>query len=357
MLREPYMQLGTDPEFFFDWRGGPCAAEKVLPEKGLAAINRKQQYTRRPKAIFVDGIQAEMNTNAFSNRADIVNEMADAFATLQNHLKTLEGNGDKVTVNFGQCINFDAQFMAGVSEKNKEWLSEPSKNAYGMSPENANVDPKTYYKRIAGGHLHFGLIGSPLYSAFEDHRERAVPLLDIFVGNTCVLMDRDNSVVERRKTYGLAGEYRLPVHGLEYRTPSNFWLYHPLLAQLVFGLGRLAFGVLHETVKFNHDLESRLTETINIEDVIQAIMENDVDLAWKNYHALRPFIVEHCTEQNSGLRPSLLLQFEFFCKMIQEKGLTHWFPEDPLKVWAEWPNSGDDAQWEEWCKRNVIVSQ
>ncbi len=45
----------------------------------------------------------------------------------------------------------------------------------------------------------------------------------------------------RRQMYGLAGEYRLPPHGLEYRTLSNAWLFHPVIANIIFDLARSVF--------------------------------------------------------------------------------------------------------------------
>lgn len=350
MLREPNMLLGTDPEFFFRWKDGPVAAEKVLPENGLAAVHRQHNYQRRAHAIFVDGVQAELNTDAFSNRAALVNGMADAFATLRTHLKALNEKADPVTASFTQAVEFDQKFLDNIAPKNREWLSQPSFNVYGLVPENANVDPKTYLKRIAGGHLHFGLF-QPFMSDYEDHRQQVVPLLDIFVGIPSVLMDRDPAAIERRRTYGLPGEYRLPSHGLEYRVLSNFWLRSPLLAQLVTGLSRLAFGVLYETVQYNNDLEGKLKEKIDISDVIDAILTNDADAALKIYQdVIRPFVVEYCTEANSGLTPGLIPQFDQFLTKIGEKGLDYFFPGDPLDVWADWPAKLDDNQWESWCQ-------
>lgn len=350
MLREPNILHGTDPEFFFSWKGKPLAAEKVLPDNGLSAIHREHKYKRRPHAIFVDGVQAELNTDAFANRATLINGMADAFASLRTHLKSLNDKSEPVTALFTQSIKFDQRFLDNIIPKNRTWLSQPSFNVYGLIPENVNVDPKTYLKRIVGGHLHFGLF-SPFFNEIEDHRQRAVPLLDIFVGLMSVLLDRDPAAVERRKTYGLPGEYRLPAHGLEYRVLSNFWLRSPILAQMVMGFSRLAFGVLNETVMYNHDLEGRLKEKIDIGDVISAILANDADAALKIYtDVIKPFVIEHCLPSNSGLNPDLIPQFDHFLSVVRTKGLDYFFPGDPLETWCNWPDAIDDHQWERWCQ-------
>jgi len=42
----------------------------------------------------------------------------------------------------------------------------------------------------------------------------------------------------RREYYGLAGEYRLPPHGLEYRSLSCAWIFHPKAAATILDLAR-----------------------------------------------------------------------------------------------------------------------
>jgi hypothetical protein len=67
-----------------------------------------------------------------------------------------------------------------------------------------------------------------------------IRLLDFFVGIPTVLLDNPEQQRQRRKQYGMAGSYRTPDHGFEYRTLSNFWAFKPLYLYLVFGLARFA---------------------------------------------------------------------------------------------------------------------
>ena len=75
----------------------------------------------------------------------------------------------------------------------------------------------------------------------------------------------------RRQFYGLAGEFRLPPHGLEYRTLSNFWLYHRSLAHLVFGVARAAFCYAL------HGLRGKFN--VSEEDVQHIVNTNDAKAA------------------------------------------------------------------------------
>lgn len=111
----------------------------------------------------------------------------------------------------------------------------PSQNVYGMLGEGV-FDARKLRYRFAGGHIHLGY-------RFEPKKiESLVKLLDAILGVWSVgaAAKFDNPI--RRKYYGLAGEYRLPEHGLEYRTLSNFWLAHPGLANLVLMLARAIFS-------------------------------------------------------------------------------------------------------------------
>src|SRR5690606_38791590 len=113
--------------------------------------------------------------------------------------------------------------------------------------------------------------------------------LDLVVGIPSVLMDRDPSNIERRKLYGRAGEYRLPAHGFEYRTPSNFWLTSYPLMSLVFGLARMAVqmaGSPHYQLYLREFFSEYSTK-----EVEHAINSNDFNLAYKIYNSIEKKLI------------------------------------------------------------------
>jgi hypothetical protein len=105
--------------------------------------------------------------------------------------------------------------------------------------EGMKIPGREVYFRSAGGHIHFG-IGKTT----DARAKRIVKTLDAILGVACVSLFAKYDEPRRRSMYGLAGEYRLPPHGLEYRTLSNAWMVHPVITHLVFDLSRkvLVFG-------------------------------------------------------------------------------------------------------------------
>lgn len=161
----------------------------------------------------------------------------------------------------------------------------------------------------------------------KENADMVVNILDIVVGNTCVLIDRDPGNIERRKNYGRAGEYRLPKHGLEYRTLSNFWLRSYQTTSFVLALVR--FGVC---IANNLQATKHLMSLVDPEDITKAINNNDAVLAQKNFDKIKVYLSSLTCGSMSGpfpLQGTYVDLFEHFAK----KGLDHWFKEDIMQHW------------------------
>lgn len=317
--------LGTDPELFFEKNGKVIGAEKVLPGDGELVSNWRGVLGK----TVLDGVQAEFNLAATFCRETLGSQIAQAFCTLRTHLKSMDG----VKISFRSNVEVDREELDSLSPKSRILGCAPSMNYY-VNGSGIGVDPETYRKRSAGGHMHFGL--TPYRISLPNQIE-CVPVLDAIVGNTCVMLDRDPLAAERRQVYGRAGEYRLPPHGLEYRTLSNFWLRNYKLMHFVFGMGRLAIGVGLNQPWAGEKWKSRetLLESIDSEAIQHAINTNDLQLAKENWKAVRAFIDRYVPA--SGTLPvssATLPLFDHFLKVTESKGLEYWFPEDPLEDWC-----------------------
>jgi hypothetical protein len=110
---------------------------------------------------------------------------------------------------------------------------KPSYNVYGDLGGEL-PDGREYAFRCAGGHIHIGLRKFTLPSI-----EQIIRALDGVLGVIGVSLAAGLDNPERRRTYGRAGEFRLPDYGIEYRVLSNFWLTHPAISMLVFELARV----------------------------------------------------------------------------------------------------------------------
>lgn len=330
------VMFGCDPEFFFSKEGRVLGAEKVLPEDGL--IYKKGDLLGNPKdgdstsiggysKTIIDGVQAELNPRANTCRANLGNEIACCFRTLAEHIK----KDKSISIDFRQTIKLNDEDMKVLSDKSKKFGCMPSRNAHdGGKMGSIAVDPAIYQYRSAGGHIHLGNYEDDKYiKEVLLQPERLVKVMDVIVGNTCVLIDRDIGNIERRKVYGRAGEFRTPPHGVEYRTLSNFWLRSYQLMSLVMGLARISVQIVAD----NKDEE--LMKLVDMRKIAEAINKNDFKLALANFKVIEEYFVGMMPvyDEHFDINKNNIHLFRHFVK----KGLDHWFKQPPLEHWVTLP--------------------
>lgn len=370
--------LGCDPEFFFaNQDGSTVGSEKVLPKGGLKVVN--QYNVEKSSNIVIDGVQAELNPLPSSCRESLAYQIYMCFSEIK---KTL---GNKVLVKIDSVVDITQGELDSLSEGSRVFGCAPSLNVDNQGKDKTSkitVDPKKYLKRSAGGHLHLGnhyngylgytIEGRPWNDpacvarrqekVLKGMPEVLVPMLDLVVGNMCVLLDRDPANVERRKNYGRCGEYRIKEYGIEYRTLSNFWLRSYQLMSLVFGMARFTCHLVEQSTKEN-DYVKAFMDAVPREKVIKAIQENDFDLAYENFKAIEPLIVMAageggCTNTYYPLKGSVMKDFHHFVKRIQQGGLKYWFPQDAFEHWAAVNSEGrytynSKGGWETWSRTYI----
>ena len=362
------LNMGSDPEFFFRKDGKIIGSEKVLPENGL-------HHSQGAGKIVRDGVQAELNPTAATCRQVACSNIQSTFDTLLREIAKPAHKG--ITLDFSTVVDVDPDEMETLSPKSRTFGCSPSKNANIKKIDKISkisVDPKKYLKRSAGGHIHLGypMIYSDQYIEentqftddvvyFKSHNLRAkhgydrardpeiiVPLLDMIVGNTCVLLDRDEGNVERRKVYGKAGEYRTPTYGIEYRTPSNFWLRSPHLASLVWGLARQAVQMAVEGGDKNEFLKT-LKKEVSMSDVEKAINTNDFELAQFNWNQIENVLIG--ITPTNGFYPITSQNLPAF-KHLVDTGIDKWFTKDVTKEWINNPYVRYGFNW--WLLTSVL---
>ncbi len=261
--------IGSDPEIFVeDAHGAILPAFSFLGSKKKPTVFDDRSYNYE-QHVYWDGFQAEFtthtNTTCLMQVADMIHS---GLHTVYTHARTKD---KRATLSPRSVLPLKPEQLMGdgVKEEHVQFGCAPSLNIYGL--EGNKADGRDTTIRFAGGHIHFGLRrpnGSKLDPASVSEIVRA---LDDVLGVACVSMfaEFDNPV--RRQYYGLPGEYRLPAHGLEYRTLSNAWMMHPLAFHMTFDLARMVMSLGYNGVRDKWVASEKETvETIINHDVKQA---------------------------------------------------------------------------------------
>lgn len=343
--------MGCDPEFFFATKKRRMirGAERTIPKTGLVLDESnyldKCAWRSFGEKVVLDGVQAEIHAKPHDCRAYLANEIHACFFRLRQHL---EENPDLIP-SFQSVVKIGKKELDSLSDDAKKFGCAPSKNTYRVKSK-ITVDPAKYTTRSAGGHIHIGRCSTGSVEALAKP-EILVPVLDVLLGNTCVLLDRDPMMAERRKLYGKAGEYRTPAHGIEYRVLSNFWLRAYPLMSFVMSMTRFSVSV----VAMGKDYYDALLSLVSLKDIQQAINKNDFNLALKNFNKITPFI-EATTPADylvANSYPLTKINIPLF-KHVVEKGIDYWFDHDIVNHWADLPNADSHHQgWGTFLRKKV----
>lgn len=261
--------LGCDPEFFF------VKDNKLVPSTDVILADTPE--------VIKDGFQGELNPRPNTCRESSGYRIANAICLAQ---RMAEKVGASVT--FKQSFTVDDETWEKSPNEIKQFGCNPTKNIYEEDFE--RPDGQSVRFRSAGGHLHLELDRKQ-----KKQVKNIIKVLDIVLGNTCVLIDRDPDNATRRKYYGRAGEHRLKPYGLEYRVPSNFWLRNYVLWSMVTGVARNAIGIVES------GLYKELYKVIDIDDVRKAINDNDYTLALKNFEIYKQFLIDNNVVDVAGI--------------------------------------------------------
>lgn len=289
-----YFYVGSDPEIFFEVNGQVLPAYDFLPAKKDAkysnAINKERGYW--------DGFQAEFETNAVSCLAYHVDSIYRGLKICYN---AAVKHNNKARPSVNTVMDIPPHLLESGKQEHVQFGCMPSFNVYnivGMQDDGRDVP-----FRPAGGHIHFGI--GPKDTACV---ERIVKALDAILGVACVSMFARWDDPRRRHLYGLPGEYRLPAHGLEYRTLSNAWLFHPAITHLVFDVARKVLMIGEK------DLLSDIWKA-DEKEVVRVIRETDVDGARRildaNKDTMMRVLQAAYREQNTKLHEAAYKAFRY----------------------------------------------
>jgi Phage phiEco32-like COOH.NH2 ligase-type 2 len=357
------MSSGCDPEIFVTRADGSVfPAWEFMPDEEEARLAAKQWLSKQWKygkdddgedKLRSGGAWAEVNTPTCPLRVPAYWDGAQAeFAPwAKSCLETLHygtREGLKSVLAFARAKDASAKLtLQNVVElpdsvlKNAEgkfiqFRCSESLNIYN-DPGDGIPNAREYKYRCAGGHIHIGFTRAFTAPGIE----QIIRGLDGILGVAGVSLAAGIDNPERRHTYGRAGEFRLPAHGIEYRVLSNFWLSHPAISMLVFDLAR-AVVRLAESGLYN------LCWVASDDEIREVINNCDVNGARK--------ILSRNAAVISGLFSNMWdYQTETHrekMKILAMKTLLNGMDaaiKDPLDVEKNW-KIGDDDAWKWHCR-------
>lgn len=223
--------IGSDPEIFVVDKN-----DIVIPAFNFLGSKTKPNVTTDYRSygsnpLYWDGFQAEFETsaqNCLQRHSDSV------WCGIKGLSELAKKYNPDAHLSIKTTVDIPLDMLQSSQDEHVAFGCNPSFNAYGM--QGVMMNGRDVPFRSAGGHIHFG--------CGKMNHEQALPIikaLDAIVGVACVSLFGSYDDPRRRMMYGLAGEYRLPPHGIEYRVLSNAWMCHPSIMHLVFGLARKAF--------------------------------------------------------------------------------------------------------------------
>jgi len=263
---------GSDPEIFVvDKDGAIIPAPEFLTSKDDPKSSNcgcGDPKCDRPR-IFWDGFQCELTTRPNHYCLQLLGD--DIQSGLRAIYQAARKKFPDARLSIKSVVPVPESYLMSYPEAFVTFGCSPSQNAYGQAGEYIE-DPRMLPIRFAGGHIHMGfrgMAGADLIDPVE-----VVKTMDATLGVASVGMFAGiEDCYARRRFYGLAGEYRLPKHGLEYRVLSNAWLCHPAIYMMVFELARVGAALGAAGGRILLDADEELVRTI--------INRGDVEMARK----------------------------------------------------------------------------
>ena len=222
--------IGSDPELFlvdkdknfvnaYNYLGGQVKGTKEKPEA--------TEYG----AIQVDGMAIELNTKPTIDREEFSDMLEDGLTDVKKRFPDLDISTE--------CVQkFSKEFLKNQPSESVILGCDPDYSAYRLQ-QNQAPNPEHLF-RTAGGHIHIGWTEGVSVDSHQ-HLEmcaKAVKQLEVLISYWSTAVEPPN---DRTNLYGNYGCFRPKHYGVEYRTPSNFWLFNPDYRQEIFD--RCAVGM------------------------------------------------------------------------------------------------------------------
>lgn len=267
--------MGSDPEVFVvDGQGQVIPAFTFLPDKHgpLTVTSPGKDLDRGVKInAFWDGFQAEFTFSSAVCHAWIVDYIRHGLNLIYEQARQKHPEAE---LTYASVLDVPKEVMDASPYDGVILGCSPSQNVYGDKEHLLGLDPSALPFRFAGCHVHIGC-----RKVEESQLKTVVSTLDNISGVLSVACLRGMEDERRRKFYGLAGEYRTPQHGIEYRTLSSGILAHPALTHLFFDISRCAAGLAFDRLaplwQGNEDETQDVVNNYDVDRAVEIVKRNE----------------------------------------------------------------------------------
>jgi len=278
--------MGGDPEFFVsNKRGKVLNADAFFPGKHEPLYASEDKNRNK---LFFDGIQAEIAFGHSNCRDFLISNTQRCLRLARNTIPSDHNILLKPSAKIDRAVIENADPEARI------FGCAPDFNAYTRSVNTTEMDASRHPFRYAGGHMHLGISSNYLKEGQAEydlvHRDenhlRIIKFLDLMVTIPTLILDNGAGSKRRRDKYGKAGCFRPTPYGVEYRTPSCWWLKSPMTTSLVFGFAKLAWALLV------HKKDEAFRNAIDPdEEVVRGIIdESDTKSSLEMWQKMRPYM-------------------------------------------------------------------
>jgi hypothetical protein len=269
--------IGIDPECFI-----VDTKENLLPASRFVPNVKKSAVQIGAGRYGYDNASLEFNPTAGSCLEGILYRMNTLMRTAKTQIRK---KTKRFAFKYTPIIEIDPEIVY-EHESLVEFGCDPSLR---VSPSNkieryAPANDPSIPLRSTGFHIHIGkydndLQQSPGMRQLENflctpgQQIRLVKMLDLMVGLPSVMMYPSEMDAVRRQFlgYGVAGEFRVQPHGIEYRTLSGWPLEHPEYVWMLCSMARDAYFMVRDQIYLFDEIDMpAVAETINTANVKQA---------------------------------------------------------------------------------------
>lgn len=264
MTKKIQFSIGADPELFaIDKRG------QIQSCIGLLGGDKHHPRMVGNYGIQEDNVMAEFNIPPAMSKDEFITNVMGGINTVQ---ELLAPHGLEVsqytTARFKRTQLTDKKcFVFGC---------DPDFGMTDLQPLPTPTIPK--FVRYAGGHVHIGC--DITEGLIANNNSFTLMALNAYVGLFCTYMDRDT---ERKKKYGTPYRHRPKWYGLEYRLPSNFWIFKPSTIGAMYDMVERALHVAagrHPNyTKEERKIWDKIMPYSGQRTITKVIEENDKDTA------------------------------------------------------------------------------